>query len=163
MSSNPPRDAVLARTLEPQEREQVEVLRGQLSRQLTLVVGLFLAAALIVVLDTGRRESVPLPAKLMGSAVVVAFAALVWAVRRRIGRLAGDLEQGAVYRLEGTLESKHRWRQKRRMVYRLKVAGERFDVEEKQFEAIAPGAPCTIEFLPATRLALSVNGIRRWP
>lgn len=163
MSSEPPPGAYLARTLEPQEREQVEALRRTGTRRLSVVVGMVLAYVLALVLVTSKMGNPPPQWKIWMSVGVLGMGLVIWVLRRAMGRIASDLEQGAVHRLEGTLESKHERRHKRGLTYTLKIAGQRFDVAEKQFEAVQMGASCSIEFLPASRLALAVNDIRRWP
>lgn len=162
MSTEPPVGAYLARTLDPEEREIVESLRRSAMRKLAVTVPVLLIWVLMVVLTMGRSAVQSWNFKMVAVIGVVGIAAALWVARRRAGRYDSDLEQGAVYRIEGTLEGKRRSRQKGgSYIHELKVAGQRYDASENQFEAVVEGAPCTIEFLPASRVALSVNGTKR--
>lgn len=164
MSKEPPAGAHLARTLEPQEREQVEALFHRLNLGLRILVGVLLAGVLAAVLAASQFEKLPLGLKLVLSYGVVILGIVVWRTRRRSGQLAEDLAQGAVYSLEGTVERKRVRRQGKNWTpYELRVAGVSFAAEEEQFNAVAQGASCAIEFLPTSRLTLKVNDLKRWP
>lgn len=150
------------RTLDPGERERVEEMRRDRMRALKISVGFLLASLLVLTLVLSQFERKPLVFKLFLSVVVLVQGLSIWSERRAVGQLATDLEQAAVYSLEAPLESKSRRQLKRGVIYLVEVSGQRFEVTLVQYDSVAVGAPCTVEFLPASRLVLSVNGSRRW-
>lgn len=156
--------SAMTRTLEPQEREHLGALRRDFMRQIAAVVAGLLGVVFVVVLILGGAENIPLRFKLLPSIMVGALAVLVWILRQRIARLSRDLEHNAVYQLEGTLQGKQwsRWLGFTK-TYELRVDGEKFQVAQEQFSTAEQGTKCTIDYIPASRLALCVNGLKRWP